>query len=649
MADDMADAKPDERERRDGCGAEGPMNRLDALTSLLRLLHAEADRGIRSRLLASLALALAGSLLAGLAPLALKALIDGLPSVAGQLAPASAMWAPDRHRMLHAVVLHGGLYLLALGLGRVLADLRPWLAGEADHRLHTRLACRYHAGLLALPMSFHTASATGAMAHGLSQATAGCQLLIHGLLQAAPIAMELVTVLAVLAHLGQPVLAGLFGLSAACYATVHALGIRQVRRRSQAVSQAASRLQAHLAEDLMALETVQAFQAQTVLQRRFASAAHSLELQWSALHRQRLHMGLFTAAVFTASIGLALAVAVHAVATGSLSLGGFVLTTVCMLQMVRPLELLGAALRDAAQAGEFARPLLEVLQASDQAAVQQLADRTRETVGTGQDGAALSREPAAATARSCMGPPAIRFEAVRLSFPGHGAVLHNLDLDIEAGATVAIVGTSGAGKSSIARLLLRLVEPEQGRILWGGRPADQLPTAMLRRQIGFVPQDITLYNDSIAANIAFGLEACTRSEIEEVAELANLHHLAGTLPAGLDTCVGERGLRLSGGERQRIAIARALLRRPSVYVFDEVTSMLDASTEAALLHDLQRICRGSTTIFITHRLTAASQADKVVVLDRGRVVQCGSHAHLLETQGHYRRLWLDQLGANATR
>lgn len=183
--------------------------------------------------------------------------------------------------------------------------------------------------------------------------------------------------------------------------------------------------------------------------------------------------------------------------------------------------------------------------------------------------------------------------------------------------------------------------------LWGGCPMDQVPTAMLRRQIGFVPQDITLYNDSISANIAFGLEACSRREIEDVAELANLHHLAGRLPAGLDTCVGERGLRLSGGERQRIAIARALLRRRSVYVFDEVTSMLDASTEAALLHDLQRICRGSTTIFITHRLAAASQADKVVVLDRGRVVQCGSHAELLKVRGHYRRLWLDQLRANA--
>jgi ATP-binding cassette subfamily B protein len=313
-----------------------------------------------------------------------------------------------------------------------------------------------------------------------------------------------------------------------------------------------------------------------------------------------------------------------AVATGSLTVGGFVLANVYMLQLVRPLEMLGAAARDIAQSLGFVRPLLDIL--------REPAEPPAMTVDAG---------PAPHAAGAGAGP-ALRFEKVCFGYDPQRPVLQGLDLEIPAGLTVAIVGASGSGKSSLVRLLLRLYRPQSGRILLDGCPIDALPAADLRARIGLVPQDTALFHDTIATNIGLGRPGAGADEIALAAGHAQLHAFIAALPAGYGTMVGERGLQLSGGERQRIAIARALLRRPDLYVFDEATSMLDSRTEAALLRDLRMLTAGRTTMIIAHRLSTVVHADEIVVLDHGRIAERGRHAELLERGGIYARLWRQQ-------
>ncbi len=226
-------------------------------------------------------------------------------------------------------------------------------------------------------------------------------------------------------------------------------------------------------------------------------------------------------------------------------------------------------------------------------------------------------------------------------------MLNGLSLDIAAGRRVAIVGASGCGKSSLIRLLLRLAEPQVGSILLGGLDIRALPGHEVRELIAVVPQDTMLFNETMAFNIGIGRTDATRCEIERAARLARVHEFICSLPAGYETAVGERGLKLSGGERQRIAIARAVLKNPRIYVFDEATSMLDSVTEADILKNLQEISKGVTTITIAHRLSTIQDADEIVVLGGGKVAERGEHATLLASGCEYAALWREQHRADS--
>lgn len=598
------------------------MTRSGIFWEHVRLLASEADRGIRTRLGSALVLTLAGSVLTGLAPLALKQLIDALTQArAVQESNAVPTWIP-----------FAAAYLLALLAGRVLTEIRPLLAGVAEQRLHARISRRYFAHLLALPLGFHANRQTGALTSSLSQATAGCQLVVASLMQCLPVIAETITVLTVLSRLGQPALVAIFACSAAAYAFVFATGATRVRTHGRSVSEASLGLHATLADSLLNIEAIKCFNAAAAIRDRFDSATAALESRWAGLHGQRARTGLAVAGVFAASIGASLFVAADSVARGTLTIGGFVLATVYMLQMVRPLEMLGMAVRDVAQAIEFARPMLDVMHAHPEVAQHQ---RPLPEPGDTHDG--RTDAPAGQ-----VDPPEIAFHDVHLAYQDNRPVLQGFSLEVAAGTTVAIVGASGAGKSSIVRLLLRLLDARSGRILWDRVPIDQLSVETLRSRIGVVPQDTTLFNDTIAANIAIGRPGATRADIEAAAHRAQLHTHIQSLLDGYETQVGERGLKLSGGERQRIAIARAVLKRPQVYVFDEVSSMLDGPTEAALLMNLRDVCTGCTTIFITHRLAAARMADHIVVLDNGKVIERGNHAELIALGRHYARTWQSQ-------
>jgi ATP-binding cassette subfamily B protein len=231
------------------------------------------------------------------------------------------------------------------------------------------------------------------------------------------------------------------------------------------------------------------------------------------------------------------------------------------------------------------------------------------------------------------------FEGVGVSYRSDRVILQDVNFTLSAGRTLGVVGGSGAGKSTLVRLLVRLIEPDTGRILLDGTSIGDLPLPTVRQAIAVVPQDTVLFNDTIGYNIAFGKAGSTQAEIEHAARLAHLHDFIMSLPEGYDTRVGERGVKLSGGEKQRVSIARAAIKRPRIYVFDEATSSLDSNTEREILRNLREISRFSTTVVIAHRLSTVVHADEIVVLEGGTIVESGSHAALLRQNGRYASLW----------
>ena len=240
------------------------------------------------------------------------------------------------------------------------------------------------------------------------------------------------------------------------------------------------------------------------------------------------------------------------------------------------------------------------------------------------------------------------FENVDFAYDARRPVLQALDLRVPAGATVAVVGATGSGKSTLARLLYRFYDVSGGAVRVDGQDVRSVTQDSLRRAIGIVPQDTVLFNDTIYYNIAYGRPEATRAEVEAAARAAHIHDLVVSLPDGYETAVGERGLKLSGGEKQRVAIARTILKNPPLLILDEATSALDTRTERSIQAQLAEISRDRTTLVIAHRLSTVVDADEIVVLDHGRIVERGRHGELLARDGRYARLWAMQQSAAAT-
>lgn len=591
------------------------MSRFDTLLAVLRLLRAEADRRVWTCLLCSVLLVVAGGALAALSPLALKHLVDAV-AVIGKGAGA----ADGAH-----VLPYAAAYLLVLGSGRILADVRPLFGNRAEQRLQARLTQRFLDHVLRLPMAYLGRRRSGELQHSLDLADTGCQLILsHVANSLIPVLVEAATMGLVLMRLGQPMIVVIFAITAITYLAIFTAGALRLGAPADAVSSASMEVHAQLHDGVGNAETLRSFVAERQALRALARATTTLEERWLTLNRLNTRVALAASITFMVSMASCMTVAADAVAQGSLSVGGFVLANVYVLQMVRPLEVLGSAARDLSRALSYVGPLLNILAEP-----------------------AESEEGAPAFTASTQGPqrgppPALRFENVHFGYDPLRPVIRGLDLHVRAGCTTAIVGRSGCGKSSLVRLLMRLHSPQSGRILLDGRPIDMLSPARLRALIGLVPQDAALLHTSIAGNIALGRAQAGPDAVELAARHAQLHDVIQQMPHGYDTLVGERGLQLSGGERQRVAIARALLRRPALYVLDEPTSMLDSKTEAGILQALRKLTAGCTTLVIAHRLSTVMHADEIVVLDNGQVHERGQHAELLAKGGLYAQLWRQQ-------
>jgi ATP-binding cassette subfamily B protein len=464
-------------------------------------------------------------------------------------------------------------------------------------------------------LRFHLDRQTGAISQTLDNGLNGYQMVLHTLVfTMLPVATELGTVVVVLSRLDHPAFLALFSGAIAAYAVVFGYSAVTIMAAARAAADSQVNATAVMTDSILNYETVKYFTAESVVQQRVSRALIQTEDGWVGFFRRYAYNGLFIATIFAGFLAVTILYAAREVQGGRMTVGTFVLVNTYMLQIVRPVEQLGYAMQMLSQGLAFLGKLFEIFREAPEAAA-----------------AAASGAPG--------GAGRLEFAQVAVAYRADRNILTDVSFTLPAGKTLGVVGGSGSGKSTLVRLLVRLIDPDAGRILLDGVPVRELPLGWLRQAVAVVPQDTVLFNDTIAYNIAFGKEGSTQAEVEHAARLAHLHDFIMSLPDGYKTKVGERGIKLSGGEKQRLSIARAAIKRPRIYVFDEATSSLDSNTEREILKNLREISRFSTTVVIAHRLSTVVHAEEIVVLDGGTIVERGTHPGLLRQNGRYAALW----------
>jgi ABC-type transport system involved in Fe-S cluster assembly fused permease/ATPase subunit len=583
--------------------------RLGYLREVIALIWSEADRFVRIRLAGALLLTLIASALIGLGPVALKLVVD--------------RFAGDLKTSTIPVALLIGLYVLSQGFARSVGEIRAFFYAGAEQRMVRTLSERLFTHVMKLPLRFHLNRQTGAVTQTLTNGIQGYMVVLHTLLFGTlPIAVELATIVVVLSRLDQPAFLLFFSGAIVCYSVLFVFAARRTQKAAKSGSAAQIDANAVMTDSILNYETVKYFAAETVVQRSVRGALVRTEAEWVRFSRQFAVNGLCVSILYTAFLGLTVIYAARETEAGRISIGTFVLMNTYVLQIVRPVEMLGSAVQALSHGMANLHKMLELFREKS------------EDLAKG-DSAPLG------------GPGALEFSKVSVSYQSDRAILKEVSFQARAGKTLGIVGHSGSGKSTIVRLLTRLIEPDSGRILLDGVPIPEVSLTRLRESIAVVPQDTILFNDTIAYNIAFGRAGSTRDEVEAAARLAHLHDFIMTLPEGYETRVGERGVKLSGGEKQRVSIARAVIKQPALYVFDEATSSLDTRTEREIMQSLREISSHRTTLVIAHRLSTVVYADHIVVLDAGMIVEQGTHEGLLERNGRYAALWHAQQQAKS--
>ena len=530
----------------------------------------------------------------------------------------------------HAALVLPLALLVAYGLLRMsttlFAELRDIVFLRVTQRAIRRIALTVFRHLHSLSLRFHLERQTGGVSRDIERGTRGVStLLSYMLFSIIPVVLEFTLVAVVLFAKFDWRFAAVTFAAVAVYITFTVLVTEwrmEIRRQANELD---SRANTRAVDSLLNYETVKYFNNEDYEARRYDDNLRGYE---AAAVKNEASLGLLNigqSIIIAAAVTVLMILAAQGVVADSLTLGDLVLINGLLIQLYIPLNFLGMVYREIKQA------------LMDMDRMFRLLEENREV----EDRPNAVALPA--------GPAALGFEHVDFSYDPRRQILHDVSFTIPAGGKVAVVGASGSGKSTLARLLYRFYDVAAGAIRINGIDIRDLKQTSLRGAIAIVPQDTVLFNDTVYYNIQYGRPEATRDEVIDAAKAAHIHDFIASLPDGYDARVGERGLKLSGGEKQRVAIARALLKGPRLLIFDEATSALDSKSEKAIQGELDRIARGHTTLVIAHRLSTIMDADQILVMEHGRVIERGTHHELLARGGSYAQMWRLQQQEDASR
>ena len=515
------------------------------------------------------------------------------------------------------------LMLLAYGGARVLSqafgELRDAVFARVAQRAIRLAGLKTFRHLHQLSLRFHLDRKTGGISRAVERGTKGIEFLLRFMLfNIVPTLFEIALTCGILWYLFGPLMALVTFATISLYIfwTLWVTEWRIQFRRT--MNKTDNEANTKAIDSLLNFETVKYFGNEDHESHRFNQALSRYEeaavKSNTSLALLNIGQGLIIAVGLTAMMWMA----ATGVVAGTMTIGDFAMVNAYLIQLYMPLNFLGFVYREIKQSLIDMEHMFRLLDVE-----AEVADKP--------DAKALSLNGAE-----------VAFENVSFAYDERRQVLHDVSFSVPAGKTVAIVGPSGSGKSTISRLLFRFYDVSSGRILIDGQDVREVTQKSLRAAIGMVPQDTVLFNDTIYYNIAYGRPDASPSEIEEAAKTAQIHDFIMGLPDGYQATVGERGLKLSGGEKQRVAIARTVLKSPHILIFDEATSALDSRTEQDILAALKAVAKGRTTVTVAHRLSTVVDADEILVLETGRIVERGNHDALLEKNGRYADMWARQ-------